>query len=67
MGKLLGMFVWLKARLKEPSSLAAIAVVLNTFGVHLNIGVVNDWLTTFTLVFGTLGFFVKEGAPETKV
>lgn len=67
MNKLLGLFIWLKSRLKEPSTMASIAVVLGTFGVHLDPGIVQDWLSTFTLVFGALGFFVKEGKPETVV
>ncbi len=67
MGKLLGLFILIKARLKEPSTLTSVAAVLLTFGVHLDPGAVQDWLTTLTLVFSGLGFFVAEKGPETKV
>jgi hypothetical protein len=67
MGKILGLFIWARARLREPSTFASLAAVCAMFGVNLDPGVVQDWLNTLTLVFGALGFFVKEGTPETKV
>jgi hypothetical protein len=67
MGKLLGLFLWLKARLKEPSTMASIAAVCAMLGVHMDSVIISDWLNTFTLVFGALGFFVAEAKPVTKV
>lgn len=67
MGKLLGLFIWLKARLSEPSTHASIAAVLGMMGVQLDDGVINDFLNVGTLAFGALGFFVKEQEPVTRV
>lgn len=67
MGKLLGLFIYMKARLKEPSTFASLAAVAAIFGAHIDAGVVNDWMNVLTLVFGGLGFFVKEKGPETEV
>lgn len=67
MDKLLGIFLYVRSRLKEPSSLSAISAVLLTFNVHLNTVDVNNWLTTLSIVFGALGFVVKESGPLTKV
>lgn len=67
MGKLLGAFIFLKARLKEPSTFSSLAAVMLMFGMKLDAGMVQDWINTLTLVFGTLGFFVAEQGPQTKV
>jgi hypothetical protein len=67
MGKVLGLFVWLKARLLEPSTHASLAAVLAMVGIQLDHGMVQDWLNVLTLVFGSLGFFVKEQAALTKL
>jgi|APLak6261663543_1056040.scaffolds.fasta_scaffold46421_1 uncharacterized membrane protein len=67
MGKLLGLWIWLSARLKEPSTLASLAAILAMFGVHLEAGAIQNFLNVGTLVFGTLGFFVSEQGPTTKV
>ena len=65
MGKVLGLFIYIKSRLREPSTFASLAAVMAIFGTHVDQGIVNDWLNTLTLVFGGLGFFVKEAQPET--
>jgi hypothetical protein len=67
MGKLLGLFIWLKARLNEPSTHASLAAVLAMVGVQLDASVLHDWLNILTLVFGGLGFFVSEEKPLTKL
>jgi hypothetical protein len=67
MGKLLGLFIWLKSRLQEPSTLSSIAAVSAMVGFKLDAGMIQDFLTTGTLVFGALGFFVSEKGPLTKV
>lgn len=67
MGKVLGLFLWLRSRLREPSTFASLAAVMAIFGTHIDAGVVNDWLNVLTLVFGGLGFFIKEKGPETEV
>lgn len=67
LGKILGAFIFLKARLQEPSTLASISAVLALFGTKIDPGIVQDFLITGTLVFGALGFFVKEQPPVSKV
>ena len=60
MGKVLGAFNYLLARLKEPSSYASISAALGVAGVHLDPGLVQDFLVTGSVIAGVLGFFVKE-------
>jgi hypothetical protein len=67
MGKLLAVFIFLKGRLREPSTFASIASVLALVGYKLDPGIVQDWLNTGTVVFGALGFFIKESSAITKV
>ncbi len=63
MGKLLGAFNFIKARLQEPSTMASIAAVSALMGQQVNPGAIQDWLNIGTVVFGALGFFVKESTP----
>lgn len=67
MGRLLGLFIWLKARLKEPSTYASLAAVAQAVGIQLEHSVIQDGLNVATLVFGAIGFFVKESGPLTVV
>ncbi len=67
MGKLIAVFIFIKSRLREPSTFASIAAVMAFVGFKLDPGVVQDWINTGTVVFGALGFFVKEEPPITKV
>jgi hypothetical protein len=67
MGKILGIFIFLKARLKEPSTHASLAAVFAMLGTTFDAGAVDDWLNTLTLVFGALGFFVEESKPLSRL
>ena len=67
MGKLITLYKYISARLKEPSTHAAIASVLATFHIMYPDAAVTDWLTVLGLVFGSLGIFIKEQPAETKV
>ena len=67
MGKILTAWIYLSARLREPSSQAALSAVLLSIGVQYDAGMVHDWLTTLGIGFGILGIFVKEAKPETEV
>ena len=67
MSKLINLFIWLKARLTEPSTMASIAAVSALGGVNVNPGHIQDALNLGTLVFGALGFFVSEAKPLTKI
>lgn len=67
MGKLLGAFIYIQSRLKEPSSHAAVSAILTNFGLSLDTGALHDGMITAGIVFGALGFFVKEAPPLSKV
>lgn len=67
MGKLLYLFRYLRERWREPSTHSALSAICLSFGVQLPESVIGHWFTVFGLVFGALGVFVKEGAPETKL
>jgi len=67
MGKLIAVFIFIKSRLREPSTFASIAAVMAFVGVKLDPGVVQDCINTGTVLFGALGFFVKEAPPITTV
>ena len=60
MSKIIAFFSWLKSRLSEPSTMASIAAVSALGGVNVNPVHIQDALNVGTLVFGALGFFVKE-------
>ena len=67
MGRLIGLFIWLKQRLSEPSTMASIASIAALAGIKVEPGLVQDALNVGTLVFGTAGFFVAEQKPKTEV
>ena len=67
MGKLLGLFIWIKVRLLEPSTHASLSAVCAMIGVNLDDGAINDWINVLTLVFGALGFFISEEKPLTNI
>jgi hypothetical protein len=67
MGKILSLFIWLKSRLSEPSTMASFAAVSALAGVEVDAGLVKDVLNVGTVGFGVLGFFFKEAKPETVV
>jgi hypothetical protein len=67
MGKILTMFIILRKRLREPSSMAAISAVMMSVGVQVDQGVIHDWMTALGIVFAGLGVFVKEKEPETRI
>jgi hypothetical protein len=63
MDKLLGVWNYLNRRLAEPSTHASIAALLTLAGSNLDSGTVHDSLVAVGVLFGTLGFFVKEARP----
>lgn len=67
MGKLLGLFLWIKPRLTEPSSFAALSAVSAMAGHQISAEDVKNVMDVATLVFGALGFFVAEAKPATVV
>ena len=67
MSKLLGLFIWLKSRLSEPSTMASIAAVSALGGVNVDSGAVQHALNIGTVVFGALGIFIAEAKPKTIV
>ncbi len=67
MGKILTAYIFLAARLREPSSQAALSAVFLSVGMQYDAGTVHNWLTTLGLGFGVMGIFVKESKPETVI
>jgi hypothetical protein len=67
MGKIISLFIYIKSRLSEPSTMASFAAVSALAGVEVDAGLVKDGLNVATLGFGVLGFFFKEAKPETVV
>lgn len=67
MEKVLGAFIWLKANLKQPGTMASLAVICQYANVNLDESLINDILNVATLGFGLLGFFFQEAKPLTKV
>jgi len=63
MDKVLGFWIYFQARLAEPSTHASIASLLALAGLNLDVGVVHDGLIALGVLFGGLGFFVKEARP----
>lgn len=61
MGKLLAFWNYLQFRINEPSTHASISSLLALAGLNLDDGIVHDVLIVLSIVFGGLGFFVKEG------
>ena len=51
-GKVLGVWNYLTARLKEPSTHAAISSLLMLAGLNLDVGVVHDGMTAASVAFG---------------
>ncbi len=63
MDKALGVFWYLKDRLAEPGSKAAIASVLAMVGVKIDPGAIQDVINFLTVIFGAMAFFQKEAKP----
>ena len=64
MGSLLGAWSYFMARINEPSTHASISSLLMMAGLQLDSGIVHDSLTAMGVLFGMLGFFVKEGKKQ---
>ena len=67
MDKLLGAFIFLKARLSEPSTHAALASLGAIIHVNLDPGQIQQYVDLASIAFGMMGFFVKEAKPLTSV
>lgn len=67
MNKLLGAFIWLKQNLKQPGTMASLSAICAMLGVQVDAGMIQDWLNTLTLLFGTLGFFFQPAPQLAKV
>lgn len=63
MNKVIAAFAFVKARLSEPSTMAALAAVCALAGTQIDIAAIQAALNVGTLVFGTLGFFIREAKP----
>jgi hypothetical protein len=61
MEKILGAFWYLKDRLKEPSTLVALAVITDKAGVHIDQTMIDSALNLVSIAAGMAGFFMSEG------
>jgi len=66
MEKVLGAFIWLKANLQQPSTMASLAIMCQTVGIQLDEDSIQNVLNVATLFFGLLGFFFQEAKPAVK-
>ena len=67
MDKILGIYLFLAARLREPSTHASISAVAALAGVNIDSGILHDLSVVLSLGFGAIGFYTKEAAPITTV
>ncbi len=67
MDKVIGIFIYVRTRLNEPSTYASLAAIMAMAGVKLDPGTVQDFLNVGTLFFGAMGFFVKEAKHLTNL
>ena len=62
MNKLLKVWNYLQARLKEPSTHASVAALATMAGLNIDAGPVHDGLTEAGVLFGVVGLFTSEGS-----
>ena len=62
MNKLLKVWNYLNARLKEPSTHASVAALAMMVGLNIDAGPVHDGLTVAGVLFGVVGIFTSEGS-----
>ena len=67
MEKILGMYVYILHRCKEPSTHAALSALATSAGLNVESGFLHNLLILIGVAFGGMGFFVKEGKPETVI
>ena len=67
MDKLLGAYIWLSMRLREPSTHAALSSMATMLGMNLEAGILHNLSVIAALGFGALGFWVKEAKPQTTI
>ena len=66
MGELLGALNFIRERLNEPSSHAALAALFAMTGHQLDEGALQSLLNIATFAFGVAAFFIKEVKPQTE-
>ena len=67
MDKALGIFLYLRNRLKEPSTYASLVALCAMFGQQLPDEAIQNVMNVASLAFGALGFLVAEAKPKTIV
>lgn len=67
MEKLLGAYIYLCKRMKEPSSHAAMSSLFLMAGLNIDTGWIHDLSVLISMVFGASGFFLKEAKPLTNI
>lgn len=67
MEKIMGAFLYIKRKWREPSTQASLCALSAYLGVHVDVVIIQDFLNLATIGFGVLGFFYNEAKPATKV
>ena len=67
MEKILGMYVYMLNRCREPSTHSALCALATSAGLSVESGFLHNILILVGVAFGGIGFFVKEGKPETVI
>ncbi len=67
MEKMMGMYIYLVNRCKEPSTHSALSALMLSVGLSVDTGFIHNVLILISLAFGGMGFFVKEGKAETVI
>lgn len=67
MESLLGCYIWLAARVAEPSTHASLSAMAGMLGMNLETGILHHLAVLASLGFGAMGFWLKEKGPLTKV
>lgn len=67
MGQIMGAYLYIVERLREPSTHSAIAAICGLLHVQMDWGLVQNIIDMTGIIFGTMGFFVAEAKPLTEV
>ena len=67
MDKVLGAFIYLKNRLAEPSTHAALMGIFALAGHQLDDVMIKNIMDVAALGFGVMGFFIKEAKPMSSI
>jgi hypothetical protein len=65
MDKIMGVYIYILKRCKEPSTYAALSALMTSAGLSVETGFLHNIIVLLGVAFGSLGFFIKEAKPLT--